>query len=65
MKKSDYDALKSKVDTSELSSGYNPREYFKVTIKSDIIETRSLGSGHNDVIHMENIDFVNKVKQTS
>lgn len=65
MKRTDYDILKSQIDTSELSSGYDPIEYFKVTIRANMLETHSLGSGYKDVIHIENIDFVNKVKQTT
>lgn len=65
MKRSDYDLLKSNIDTSELSSGFDPIEYFKVTIKANMIETHNLGSGYKDVIYIDNIDFINKVKETS
>ncbi len=65
MKRTDYDTLNSKIDTSQLSSGYDPIEYYKVTIKANLVETHSLGSGYKDVIYIKNIDFVNKVKETS
>jgi hypothetical protein len=65
MKRADYDTLKTNVDTSELSPGFSTIEYFLVTIKANMVETKSLGGGYRDIIYINNIDFVNKVKETS
>ncbi|MGL6299173.1 MAG: hypothetical protein ACRC1M_08410 [Methanobacteriaceae archaeon] len=65
IKRSDYDNLKSKINTSELNSGFSPIEYFKVNIKANMIETHSLGGSYKDVFYIDKIDFVNSVKETT
>jgi len=54
MKRSDYDALKSEINTSGLTHG----EYIVATIKANIVETQSLGSGgYKDVVYISNIEL--------
>lgn len=62
MKRSDYDVLKSKINTSELSSSLDPIEYIKATINANMIETHNLGSGYKDVVYIDSIELVNTIK---
>ena len=54
MKRSDYDALKSEINTSGLTHD----EFIVATIKANIVETHSLGSGgYKDVVYINNIEL--------
>jgi len=59
MKRSDYDTLKSQIDTSELDRF---KEHIEATIKANMIETRSLGGGYKDIVYVNNVELTNTVK---
>ena len=60
IKRSDYDTLKSQIDTSGLADF----DYYKAVIKANVVETHSLGSGFKDIVYIQNIELINTTKES-
>jgi hypothetical protein len=60
MSRSDYNKLKSNIDTSELGWNDGNMTYYSVTFKADTGDIKPLGGGYKDVIQVSNVDFVSK-----